>query len=383
MANPSFVAGQGAKKLAAASSTTLPYPGNNTAGNLLIAVVRCNQALSTPVVSDPNNTWVLLDTETLVSKNQLWYALNCKAGANTVTLNDTSGLSTAIELLIGEYQSGTVGSVLALDAHHATTGASSAPASGNCITAFANDLLIGWQGNDAASAITAGLIGGGAAVIREDQSEVAAYEDNNAANNSAGLNSASFTGSQSSWACGIAAFNAPAVTHSISGNAGIAGATVAWSGTASGSTTADGSGNYTIPSLADGPYTITPSKTGYTFAPTSQNETVAGADITGVNFTATQILVATPTLSPNGGTYASGSVVVTISDTDSGLGGFAMYYTTDGGTPTTGSTLYTGPITVSSSLTLKVLAVATGYANSAIASASYTIRNVTRGSRSK
>ena len=191
MANPSFVAGQGAKKVATASSTTLPYPGNNTAGNLLIAVVRCNQTLSTPVVSDPNNTWVLLDTETLVSKNQLWYALNCKAGANTVTLNDTSGLSTAIELLIGEYQSGTVGSVLALDAHHATTGASSAPASGNCITAFANDLLIGWQGNDAASAITAGLIGGGAAVIREDQSEVAAYEDNNAANNSAGLNSAS------------------------------------------------------------------------------------------------------------------------------------------------------------------------------------------------
>jgi hypothetical protein len=50
-----------------------------------------------------------------------------------------------------------------------------------------------------------------------------------------------------------------------------------------------------------------------------------------------------------------------------------MYYTTDGSTPTTGSTLYTGAIPVNSSLTIKVLAVATGYANSAIASAAYTI----------
>jgi hypothetical protein len=76
---------------------------------------------------------------------------------------------------------------------------------------------------------------------------------------------------------------------SISGNAGVAGATVSYSGTASGSVTADGSGDYSIPDLADGPYTITPSLTGYTFSPTSANETVADADITGVDFTATPI----------------------------------------------------------------------------------------------
>jgi hypothetical protein len=73
----------------------------------------------------------------------------------------------------------------------------------------------------------------------------------------------------------------------ISGNAGVAGATVAWAGTSSGSTTADGSGNYTTSGLANGSYTITPSLTGYTFSPTSQNETVSGSNITGVNFTAT------------------------------------------------------------------------------------------------
>lgn len=75
----------------------------------------------------------------------------------------------------------------------------------------------------------------------------------------------------------------------ISGSAGVAGATVAWTGTSSGSTTADGSGNYSIPNLANGSYTITPSKTGYVFSPTSHSETVSGSDITGVNFTATQV----------------------------------------------------------------------------------------------
>lgn len=73
----------------------------------------------------------------------------------------------------------------------------------------------------------------------------------------------------------------------ISGNAGIAGATVSWSGATSGSVTADGSGNYTLPSLSNGMYTITPSKTGYTFSPDSSSEIIINGNITPVNFTAT------------------------------------------------------------------------------------------------
>ena len=53
--------------------------------------------------------------------------------------------------------------------------------------------------------------------------------------------------------------------------------------------------------------------------------------------------------------------------------GAAIYYSTDGFTPTTGSTLYNAPLTVSSSETLKAIAVATGYAESAVASADYVI----------
>ena len=73
--------------------------------------------------------------------------------------------------------------------------------------------------------------------------------------------------------------------------------------------------------------------------------------------------------SPRAGTYSSAQSV-TLSDATSGV---TIYYTTDGSTPTTSSTVYTGPITVSSTETLKAIAAVTGDTNSAVASAAYTI----------
>ena len=79
-------------------------------------------------------------------------------------------------------------------------------------------------------------------------------------------------------------------TYSISGTisptAGGSGAMVALSGAASGSTIADGSGNYTFAALANGTYTVTPTNTGYTFSPVNGSATVNGANVTSVNFTA-------------------------------------------------------------------------------------------------
>src|SRR5260370_16555236 len=50
-----------------------------------------------------------------------------------------------------------------------------------------------------------------------------------------------------------------------------------------------------------------------------------------------------------------------------------IFYTTDGSTPTTASTPYSGPITLGQSATVKAMAAASGMANSTVASATYTI----------
>ena len=85
------------------------------------------------------------------------------------------------------------------------------------------------------------------------------------------------------------------------------------------------------------------------------------------------IKVATPTFSPGAGTYTA-TQTVTISDTTSGA---SIYYTTNGSTPTTASTVYSGAITVSETETLKALATHTGDTNSAVGSAVYTIQVAT------
>ena len=86
-------------------------------------------------------------------------------------------------------------------------------------------------------------------------------------------------------------------------------------------------------------------------------------------------IVTTSTFSPASGAVAAGSHI-TVSNADSALSGFAEYFTTDGTVPTISSTPYSGPITLGTlPETIKVLAVATGYTNSAIASATYTLKS--------
>ena len=71
--------------------------------------------------------------------------------------------------------------------------------------------------------------------------------------------------------------------------------------------------------------------------------------------------VATPTISISGTT-------ATISCSTSGA---TIYYTTNGNTPTTSSTQYSSPITLSGACTIKAIAVKSGMNNSSVASREY------------
>jgi len=76
----------------------------------------------------------------------------------------------------------------------------------------------------------------------------------------------------------------------------------------------------------------------------------------------------TPVFSPVAGTYTSMQSVTIVDSTP----GATIYYAINA-TPTTASTAYTGPISVSATETLEAIAVATGFSQSAVAIAAYTI----------
>jgi len=80
-------------------------------------------------------------------------------------------------------------------------------------------------------------------------------------------------------------------------------------------------------------------------------------------------IAAEPEFSPGAGTYTTAqSVKITDSTPDA-----VIYFTTNGTTPTSSSTKYTAAITVSADEKIEAIAVAPGYANSAVASAKYVI----------
>jgi len=127
--------------------------------------------------------------------------------------------------------------------------------------------------------------------------------------------------------------------------------------------TIDGTTPTTASNLYTGPLTVSYKRTLKAMAVASgySNSTVASGTFT--------IAAATPVFSPRPGTYPSAQSL-TITDTTAGA---VVYYTTDGSTPTSSSNLYTGPVPVSSNQTIKAIASAPGYNNSAVGTAAYTI----------
>ena len=78
-----------------------------------------------------------------------------------------------------------------------------------------------------------------------------------------------------------------------------------------------------------------------------------------------------PSFAPGSGSY-TGAQTVTISCSDAAA---TIRYTTDGSTPTSTSQIYSAPLTVTSSMTVKAVGFRLGWKPSAVASANYTITN--------
>ena len=79
------------------------------------------------------------------------------------------------------------------------------------------------------------------------------------------------------------------ITYTISGNAGVADATLSYVDGATKTATADGTGNYTITVPSGWSGTVTPAKTGYAFSPPSRTYTNVVAEQITQNYTATAI----------------------------------------------------------------------------------------------
>ena len=129
--------------------------------------------------------------------------------------------------------------------------------------------------------------------------------------------------------------------------------------------TTDGSTPTASSTLYKSPLTVSTSQTlnAVAIAPGYAASVVATATYT-MNLTVTP-----PAFLPAGGTFTT---IQTVTLTDA-IPNSTIYYTTDGSTPTTGSKLYSGPIQVLGSETINAIGAASGYANSSVASATYTL----------
>lgn len=78
--------------------------------------------------------------------------------------------------------------------------------------------------------------------------------------------------------------------------------------------------------------------------------------------------VETPVIVPGGGSFQAEQRI----SISCGTNGADIYYTTDGSTPTTGSTRYTGIFTITETMTVKAVGVKTGLKDSFVAFASFT-----------
>jgi hypothetical protein len=211
----SFIQGVG-QEVSAGTSNAVAFASNNTAANLL--VVGTTNDGAGPVVStvtdSQGNTWARATSITHqfnTKDTEVWYALNCRAGANTVTVAYSGTCNSNI--IIAEYSAAP--GIVGLDQVAASKSADGTPStalsSGNTpTTTQPSELLIGFGADDnqvAGQTYTAGA-GFTKDVTQVGTHHACAMESQTVA--ATGAYAATFTlGTTDQWACLIGTFAMP------------------------------------------------------------------------------------------------------------------------------------------------------------------------------
>jgi hypothetical protein len=184
---------------------------------------------------------------------------------------------------------------------------------------------------------------------------------------------------------GTAATTTPTTTTlTSSANPAAPGVTVTFTATvsaSSGTAVPTGSVVFSVDGAAKGTITLvsrvakwstaTLAEGAHTVKATYNGNTTFAASSSSLTETIKKLAAAAPKFSPVAGIYAPGQMVKLTSATT----GATIYYTTSGAAPTTASTKYPAVgIKLTKTTTIKAMAVATGYTNSPVAAATFTIK---------
>ena len=266
----------------ATASLSVTFTASNTAGNVLVVSATAARPARTLSISDSaGDTFVqaygpINDPAQDVDMT-VWYVQSARGGVNTVTI--TPPANSALEIHVSEW-SGMPANVV-VDQTSSATGNGTAVSSGAATTTANGELVFGeaWVNNTAAA-------GSGFTALSLINGDLDEYQ----VQPSAGSVATTFTQSVSGQWLAIMVTFKPAGS-AISGNLTSlgSGATVKLFGPSNVNfvTTADASGNYVLGGLTNGSYTIVPTSPSADFPSFTQNITVNGSNVTGVNFTAT------------------------------------------------------------------------------------------------
>jgi hypothetical protein len=287
-----------------ANSITSPSFTNTAANELLLAFVATDATASGVTVTGVTGagvTWVLVKrTNTQLGTAEIWraFAPSVLSGATvTASLSQRVAASIFIVTLTGADTTGTSGSG-AIGNTASASSASSAP-SASLVTSRNGSWVFG-VGNDWDNAISRTVAANQTLVHQylatvgdtywvQRQTAPTALSGTQVFINDTAPSTDRYNLSIVEVLAAASTTPTYSLAGAISPAASAVGTLVTLNGPVNTTLTVGASATFTFTGLPNGSYTVTPAKAGFTFSPASPTVTINGADVTGVNFTATPV----------------------------------------------------------------------------------------------